>query len=62
MIFIRYPTVWIFSTGDELKSNEDDGYIRDTNSLMIKQLLAQDKYMGSVYNRGIFRDKYVIFI
>lgn len=63
MIFIRYPTVWIYSTGDELKSNEDKHHscIRDTNSLMIKQLLEQDNYEGSVFIGGVIRDKCVIF-
>lgn len=59
--FIRYPTVWIFSTGDELESIKDshDGYIRDTNSVMIKQILEQDSYRGQIFNYGIIRDKCV---
>jgi molybdopterin biosynthesis enzyme len=63
MIFIRYPTVWIYSTGDELENNKNPCHncIRDTNSLMIKQLLEQDNYKGSVFNGGVIRDKYVIF-
>jgi len=58
---LRYPTVCIFSTGDELKSINDThyGYIRDTNSIMIEQILKQDTYMGQVLNFGIARDKYV---
>jgi molybdopterin biosynthesis enzyme len=55
--FKRYPTVWIFSTGDELENIS--GYIRDTNSVMIKQILEQDHYKGQVFNFGIVRDKYV---
>jgi len=59
--FIRYPTVWIFSTGDELESNKDShvGYIRDTNSVMIQQILEQDNYKGHIFNYGIIRDKCV---
>lgn len=62
--FLRYPTVWIFSTGDELQSNKDTypGYIRDTNSIMINQILEQDKYLGQVLNYGVVRDKYVLKI
>lgn len=59
--FNRYPTVWIFSTGDELESNKDShgGYIRDTNSVMIKQILEQDNFKGQIFNYGIIRDKWV---
>lgn len=56
LIFLRYPTVCIFSSGDELDSNKD-GSIRDTNSLMIKQILEQDGYLGQILNFGIVRDK-----
>lgn len=64
MTYIRYPTIWIFSTGDELKCNEDkfSGYIRDTNSIMIAQILEQDKYTGQVLNYGVVRDKWVVEI
>lgn len=63
MIFIRFPTVCIFSTGDELQNIEeaDRGYIRDTNSVMIKQILEQDGYMGKVFICGIVRDKCVLY-
>lgn len=59
--FKRYPAVFIFSTGDELKSTKDShgDYIRDTNSVMIKQILEQDHYKGHVSNFGIVRDKCV---
>lgn len=64
LMFIRYPTIYIFSTGDELKSlnNTHSGHIRDTNSVMIKQILEQDNYRGQVLNCGIVRDKYVFYI
>lgn len=58
--FIRYPNVCIFSTGDELIECEKDahyGYIRDTNSTMIKQTIEQDNYMGEIFNYGIVKDK-----
>lgn len=57
---IKYPTVWIFATGDELKSDKDShgGYIRDTNSVMIKQILEQDNYKGQIFNYGIIRDNW----
>lgn len=60
VIFFRYPTVWIFSTGDELIDCKKDiiyGYIRDTNSVMIKQTIEQDNYKGEVFNCGIVKDK-----
>ncbi|XP_026817764.1 gephyrin [Rhopalosiphum maidis] len=53
---IKYPTVCIFSTGDELENIS--GYIRDTNSVMIKQILEQDHYKGQVFNFGIVRDNW----
>ncbi|XP_060843810.1 gephyrin isoform X1 [Rhopalosiphum padi] len=53
---IKYPTIWIFSTGDELENIS--GYIRDTNSVMIKQILEQDHYKGQVFNFGIVRDNW----
>lgn len=56
VLFPRYPTICIFSTGDELDSNKD-GSIRDTNSLMIKQILEQDGYLGQILNLGVVRDK-----
>lgn len=64
MTFIRYPTICIFSTGDELQTKEeaDRGYIRDTNSVMIKQILEQDDYRGKVFISGIVRDKCVLYI
>ncbi|XP_060857084.1 gephyrin [Metopolophium dirhodum] len=57
---IKYPTIWIFSTGDELESNKDShgGYIRDTNSVMIQQILEQDNYKGHIFNYGIIRDNW----
>ncbi|XP_025190932.1 gephyrin [Melanaphis sacchari] len=57
---IKYPTVSIFSTGDELQSIEDscNSCIRDTNSVMIKQILEQDHYKGQVFNFGIVRDNW----
>lgn len=62
MIFIRLPSVCVFSTGDELVSdyNTHHGCIQDTNSIMIVQLLGQDNYKGRVINSGIVEDKYVI--
>lgn len=59
--FIRYPAVCIFSTGDELESSKDKfkGYIKDTNSLMIQQILEKDNYEGKIFNLGVVRDKYV---
>lgn len=63
LIFFRFPSVCIFSTGDELVSDYGTYHDRtqDTNSLMIEQILDQDNYEGFVINSGIVKDKYVIF-
>lgn len=57
MIF-RYPSICIFSTGDEI-GNGQGTQIRDTNSVMIKQILEQDNYMGKVFLTGVAKDKCV---
>ncbi|XP_050438861.1 gephyrin-like isoform X2 [Adelges cooleyi] len=55
----KYPRVWIISTGDELKSNENAslGYIRDTNSSMIEDILCHDRFFN-VCCRNIIKDNW----
>ncbi|VVC25297.1 Hypothetical protein CINCED_3A010848 [Cinara cedri] len=55
---IIYPSVCIFSTGDEI-GNGQGTQIRDTNSVMIKQILAQDNYMGKVFLTGVAKDNWI---
>ncbi|XP_050528251.1 molybdenum cofactor synthesis protein cinnamon isoform X2 [Daktulosphaira vitifoliae] len=54
------PNIWIFSTGDELKNNEESGksLIRDTNSSMIQDILYNDRHFNIQCGQIISDDWY----